>query len=132
MNHVQVAIGIIIKNNKVYITQGQNKDKMWEFPGGKVKKNENIIHGLKRELIEEVGIKIIKFKFLKYIEFNKKSTQLRLNFFLIQKWKGNPYSRERFLYKWISFYDLKFINFLPANFDIINLINEHKNIYVNY
>ena len=84
MKYKKVAIGIIVKKNKVYVTKAnpiKYSSNIWEFPGGKLKKHENVIYGLKREIFEEVGIKILKFNFFQYKKiFHKK---IKLYFFLI-------------------------------------------------
>ncbi|WP_261979786.1 NUDIX domain-containing protein [Buchnera aphidicola] len=75
MSYIKIAIGIILKKNKVYITKAnpiKYTKNIWEFPGGKVKENESIICGLKRELFEEIGINIINFSFFQYKKNQKK------------------------------------------------------------
>lgn len=57
----KVAAGILIKEGKVLIArrkQGQNHAGLWEFPGGKIEENETAQACLKRELHEELGIKV--------------------------------------------------------------------------
>jgi len=60
----KVALAIIIdKNNKILLTQRvdpQNRltHLKWQFPGGGVEKNEQIIDACIREAYEEVGLKI--------------------------------------------------------------------------
>lgn len=54
----EVACGIIY-NNQNKILLGLRKDcKYWEFPGGKLEKNETIEDCLKREWIEELNLEI--------------------------------------------------------------------------
>ena len=59
--HYDISIGIIWRGNKFYI-QKRNINSMlgglWEFPGGKIKKNETKIMALKREIKEECGIQV--------------------------------------------------------------------------
>ncbi|WP_261979553.1 NUDIX domain-containing protein [Buchnera aphidicola] len=97
---------------------------MWEFPGGKVKENENVICGLRRELLEEVGIKILKFNFFQVKKiFYKK---IKLYFFLITKWKGKACSQEGYNYSWVDLKKIKFKKFPNANFTIIKKLNSIK------
>ena len=51
-----VVAAIIKKNNKYLIAQRNRNKHMglkWEFPGGKVDKNESFEGALKREILEE-------------------------------------------------------------------------------
>lgn len=133
MSYKKIAIGIILKKRRVYITKASkikyNKD-IWEFPGGKVKKNENIICGLKRELLEEVGIKILNFNFFQYEKncFKK----IKLYFFLIHNWKGKVYSKEGYKYNWVFLKRLNFLDFPNSNFFVIKrlkMLNQNKYKY---
>ena len=58
---INVVAAIIKKDNQYLITQ-RNKNKhmglRWEFPGGKVNENENFEEALKREIKEELNIRI--------------------------------------------------------------------------
>jgi 8-oxo-dGTP diphosphatase len=123
MNY-KVAIGIIIKKDQVYTTRGKYKTNIWEFPGGKVKKNETVVEGLKRELLEEVGIIVLKYVFFQYIECINCNKKIKLYFFLIKKWKGQPYSREGYCYIWKFLYNLKSSDFPPANLNIITSLKK--------
>ncbi|AWI49742.1 NUDIX domain-containing protein [Buchnera aphidicola] len=121
MKYTNIVIGIIIKKNKIYITKARKKKyvlDLWEFPGGKVKENENLTYSLKRELSEEVGLKILRFRFFRCIKYFYK--KIKLYFFLITRWKGRIYSKEGYLYKWIFLDDLKYFNFPSPNSHIIH------------
>ena len=55
---IEVVAGIIYKNNKFLIAQRNlKKDQggLWEFPGGKVEKNESYENALIREIKEELN-----------------------------------------------------------------------------
>ena len=59
--HFDISLGVIWRGNKFYI-QKRNIESMlgglWEFPGGKIKENENKITALKRQIKEECGIQV--------------------------------------------------------------------------
>ena len=62
-NHVDVVAAVIIEKDMVFcFKKGKAKYKYlqnkFEFPGGKVKKNENKINALKREILEELKVEI--------------------------------------------------------------------------
>ena len=52
---------VIIKNGKILLSQQWDG---YDFPGGGIKKGETIEHALKREVWEEVGVKIKPGKLL--------------------------------------------------------------------
>ena len=53
--HILAAAGIVI-NEKNEILMVKNLRRGWEFPGGQVETGENVINGVKREILEETGI----------------------------------------------------------------------------
>ncbi len=60
-NVIDVTCAIIIKENKIFVAQRSESMKLplkWEFPGGKLEKNESEIECIKREIKEEINIDI--------------------------------------------------------------------------
>ena len=51
-----------IKTNKVLLLQRNDGNNVWEIPGGKRENNEDIVDALKREVKEETGLTIDKYK----------------------------------------------------------------------
>lgn len=51
------AVGIIARDNKI-LFQKRKQDKFWALPGGKIRVRERSSDTLKRELEEEIGVKI--------------------------------------------------------------------------
>ena len=71
---IDVVCGVVILNNRILIAQrgdGKNYGK-WEFPGGKVNKGEHPFDSIKRELFEELKLKvepideILRYEHLKF------------------------------------------------------------------
>jgi 8-oxo-dGTP diphosphatase len=68
---IRVVCGIIFKDDKILLTRrkkGKSLEGFWEFPGGKVEKEETDTIALKRELKEELGLEISE---LNYFSENK-------------------------------------------------------------
>ena len=94
----------------------------WEFPGGKLKNNENFTVALFRELKEELNIKIDISKSTNYKFFKHKyrSFLLMMYVFEVTEWTGNIISKEGERLRWASLKELKKAKLLPANIKVIN------------
>lgn len=59
---------IIVHNRKALIAKRTNNHKIgagiWEFVGGKLEFGEDLISGLKREVLEETGLEVVVDKLL--------------------------------------------------------------------
>ena len=84
---LRTGVGAIVlnKNNKVFVGKRRdNPGKNWQMPQGGVDKGESCIDAMKRELLEETGIKNIEI--LKEID---RWTEYELPDYLLGKiWKG--------------------------------------------
>tara|TARA_B100000073_G_scaffold340668_1_gene340805 strand:- start:72 stop:464 length:393 start_codon:yes stop_codon:yes gene_type:complete len=117
----------IIKNKNGEILLMSRKQKKsfvnsWEFPGGKLKNNENFTVALFRELKEELNIKIDISKSTNYKFFKHKyrSFLLMMYVFEVTEWTGNIISKEGERLRWASLKELKKAKLLPANIKVIN------------
>lgn len=57
-------VAIIIKDGKLLMLKGRGYNELWT-PGGKIEQGESDEDCLRRELNEEIGVKIINLKFFK-------------------------------------------------------------------
>lgn len=72
MKIVEVVAAIIFDKDKIFATQcgyGEFKD-WWEFPGGKIEKNEAKQDALKREIKEELDVDIDIEDFITTVEYD--------------------------------------------------------------
>ena len=134
-NLLKVVVGgLIYQNEKILICQRKEEGDhplKWEFPGGKLKKNENNQDALKRELKEELNIEINEMIFFdEYIyEYEELSKKLKLVFFSIFQFKGEIQNKVHQQLKWIDISNLSDYDFLEGDFKIINkLLNNDSNI----
>lgn len=96
---VNVAAGILYKNNQILITSRPDSKTYagyWEFPGGKIENGEVMIEALIRELEEELGV-IVKETDCEYIttiiqEYDEKCVNLDL--IRVNAWEGELASCE--------------------------------------
>jgi 8-oxo-dGTP diphosphatase len=66
----------------------------WEFPGGKVEAGEPAERALARELHEELGIDVRTAYPWITREHRYEHAHVRLNFFRVTEWSGEPHARE--------------------------------------
>lgn len=78
---IQVICAIILKDNKILVTQRSEKMSLplkWEFPGGKLEIYENEIDCIKREIKEELNIEIEVLKRLSNSVFDYGTFKINL------------------------------------------------------
>jgi 8-oxo-dGTP diphosphatase len=122
-----VVGALIVKNNKILICQrslDNDHPLKWEFPGGKVKKQEEPYQALKREINEELKISIGHPIYLcdymfEYQELDKK---VKLFFYLINEYSGEISNNVHNQLKWIEIKQLSDYDFLEGDHEIIKKI----------
>ena len=97
----------------------------YEFPGGKVKKNEFLTEALKRELMEELSviINVNRLIFLCSYQITRGRKKIDLNFFSTNNWIGKVKALEKQEIKWIKLCEFKDFKMLISNKKIINFLN---------
>jgi 8-oxo-dGTP diphosphatase len=91
----------------------------WEFPGGKVEAGEQPERALVRELQEEIGIEACTaYPWLTRVFVYPHAT-VRLNFFRVTAWKGDPHPREEQVIAWQRFGTPLAEPMLPANAPVL-------------
>ena len=123
---VHVAVGVILDSQRNVLVSlrhaGGHQGGLWEFPGGKLVKNETVVSALERELAEELGIRVKKCNpFVRILHHYSDKTVL-LDVCLIAEFEGNPSGLEGQLIKWCSIGKLAEADFPRANHRIIKLL----------
>ena len=102
---------------------------LWEFPGGKLEKDELASTALIRELKEEVGIEVLNYQYLGSVSHDYETGRVELLIFLVDQFLGEASCCElQTDLRWISLDKLNDYEFPKANHEIIELIVRHKNI----
>lgn len=128
MNHrTHVAVGVIYNStrDRVLISKrsaGQHLAGYWEFPGGKVEANEEVLPALMRELSEELGIDVCKAKPFTTISYDYPDKIVLLDVWKVFEWAGEPANLENQEIRWVHISDLKNYKFPDANKHIIQSI----------
>lgn len=101
---IDVAVGILMQaNGDVLLAQrppGKPYAGYWEFPGGKVEPGESILAALKRELVEELGVDPVWAEPWCGVEHVYPHAHVRLHFYIIRQWQGEPSSLEGQAFAW--------------------------------
>jgi len=87
----------------------------WEFPGGKVEPDEAIIDALKREILEELGVDIVRACPWITRTFTYPHAQVRLHFHRVLAWRGDPRALEHDMLAWRPPGSVDLDPLLPAN-----------------
>lgn len=127
MKQIEVSAAIIIKDKKIFVTQrgyGEFKD-YWEFPGGKLEKDESAKDCIIREIKEELDADIEVVKFLNTIEYTYPTFKLTMHNFICKLKEDHITLLEHEAAKFIDIKDLDKINFLPADLLILDDLKEY-------
>lgn len=122
MKQVQVAVGVIKREQQIFITkraEHQHQGGKWEFPGGKVELGETVAQALYRELQEEVGIEVLACQPLCIVEHDYGDKQVKLEVFVVEQFNCEPRAQEGQRSQWTNINELEQLNFPEANKAII-------------
>ncbi len=130
-NHHAVAAIVYDKTNKKILMQEHIKLNLWTIPIGKVDNNDSLHDSLKRELLEETGISLIKFKEVDSIT-NKYVTQHKwisvvAHIFEVSKYKGIPRNLEPKKHKQQKFVNINDIKKLGTLSDVTKRVIVYLN-----
>lgn len=120
---LKVTCAIIRNNGKILICQRSEKMKLplkWEFPGGKIEKNETKEQCLIREIKEELGLKITVAKELNTVEYHYPDFGLYLYPFICELEGGALNLSEHKDAIWVSIEKLTEYDWAEADIPIVN------------
>jgi len=120
---VDVAAAVIERPDGSFLLAQRPAGKVyagwWEFPGGKVEAGEPPGHALARELLEELGIEVrTAYPWITRVYVYEHAT-VRLNFFRVTAWSGEPQPRENQAIVWQRLDAPMAAPMLPANAPVL-------------
>ena len=123
------ALVLVDQDGRVLICErpkGKFMEGFWEFPGGKLEKNETPENCLIREIKEEIGVNLgdfcfspLTFSLNEYDDFN-----ILLLLYICRENVGVIKSNENQNMKWLFVKDLYNSNLLPADLELIPHIRD--------
>lgn len=114
----QVAIGAVIHAGRILLAKRPEATYLgglWEFPGGKLQAGEDSLDALRREMLEEVHLSVLRARPLIRIHHDYPERRVILHVWLVQEWTGDPVGREGQRVEWVELSRLPEIEFPPAN-----------------
>jgi 8-oxo-dGTP diphosphatase len=121
--YVDVSAGILFDGTgRVLIAERTGDGSlqgMWEFPGGKMKAGETAEAALIRELREELGIEVQEFTPYMNLEHDYPDRSVRLHFFEVTMWQGEPTGIDGQKLRWVKPADIDLDSLLSADAPVI-------------
>jgi 8-oxo-dGTP diphosphatase len=120
---LEVAAAVIERADGAFLLAQRPAGKVyagwWEFPGGKVHAGESAATALARELHEELGIEVRRaYPWITRVHAYEHAT-VRLNFFRVVAWAGEPLPRENQSIVWQRLDSPVAEPMLPANAPVL-------------
>jgi len=120
---VEVAAAVIQRPDGAFLLAQRPPGKVyagwWEFPGGKIEAGEPAAAALRRELHEELGIDVRTAYPWITREHVYEHASVRLRFFRVTAWNGEPHPRERQSIRWQRLDAPMAEPMLPANAPVL-------------
>ncbi len=130
MQTVHAVVGIIINDKQevlIALRQAhQHYGGYWEFPGGKIKQDEDEFNALKRECLEEVDLTIQQAEMLTKLDYRRPEHHVFLSVWQVTCFSGKAKGCEGQIIKWVNFTELENYQFPPANQEIIAAFLHNK------
>lgn len=125
MKTVHVAAAIIKKGNKVLIAKRKKGEfaGLWEFPGGKVEEGESFEAALKREILEELELKITISEYLTKATYTYPDFELNMECYICSISQEDICLHDHTEISWIDIVeDNIHLDWIPADIQVFESI----------
>ncbi len=103
-------------------TAGKTLAGLWEFPGGKLEPGEAAEAALRRELFEELGIRVQSCRPLMQLQYEYPERYVELLVWTVEHFDGEARGLEGQALRWVSVQELRTLAVLPADLPIIEYL----------
>ena len=127
MKSIRVSAAVIHRDGKILATQrgyGEYKGK-WEFPGGEREEGESGEEALYREIREELDSKVKIEKLICTTDYDYPTFHLTMDVYLSTLIEGKLTLLEHEDAKWVSLDSIDDLDWLPADWSVIDEIKKH-------
>ena len=130
--HTEVAVGVLLReaDGALLLTSrpaGKPYAGFWEFPGGKLEAGETVEQALRRELIEELGVRIDAAQLWKTTEHDYPHALVRLHWCKVVRWSGEFEMREGQQMAWQQL-PLQVSPVLPGALPVLQWLSEERGL----
>lgn len=122
---VEVVAGLVVDSvGRVLSTQcaAHKHGGGWEFPGGKLEPGESPAEAVKRELQEELAVKVEAGELLQTVEWDYPTFHLRMYCLMCRLIDGTIELREHVDARWLSADELFSVDWLPADMVVLDAL----------
>ena len=128
-NQLVSTIALVDDENKILIGKrpmGKIYENLWEFPGGKVKKNETVEQALIRETKEEINVdlNINCVAPLAFSTYKNQNINIIILLFISRKWDLEPICKFHSEFKWVKANNLNKYDMPPANKPLVSSLQD--------
>jgi 8-oxo-dGTP diphosphatase len=120
---IEVVAGLIFEQGRLLVCQRNAQSEFplkWEFPGGKVEKGEVHEAALRRELKEELTVDVHRVEeIFRHEHLYPGAARVRLRFFRVLDYSGQVKNRVFEQIKWVPTAQLPDLDFLEADFPLV-------------
>ncbi|MBN1396585.1 MAG: NUDIX domain-containing protein [Bacteroidetes bacterium] len=120
----EVAVGILRKKDRILICQrkkGGRYEHKWEFPGGKLEEGETYEQCLRRELMEELEIKIHAVERTEMQSaYYTDGGVFNVAYCFVSGFDGEPHNKVFEQIRWANLSELKNMDLLDGNKIFVN------------
>lgn len=128
MKQVEVAVAIMLSQEQKVLTSWrqphQHQGGLWEFPGGKREAQESMLDALKREIHEELGVRVDQAEPFVRIDHDYGDKRVSLDVWVVSQFSGEPSGREGQAIRWQAIDELRAEEFPAANVPIIEALKQ--------
>ena len=119
---IEVTCAIILKENKILVTQRSERMHLplkWEFPGGKIEKNETEENCILREIKEELNLEIEILGKLESKCFDYGTFSINLIPFVAKYLSGEIVLAEHKSFRWLEKEELRSLDWALADVPVL-------------
>ena len=122
-----VAGALFDSQGRVLIAQrpaGKHMAGRWEFPGGKIDTDESELDALRRELLEELGVRLDAAQRLLELSHDYPERRVQLSMWRVTAYRGEPRTLDGQALKWVHPADLSDEDLLEADRPIVQALQQ--------